>query len=243
VGLRRRLDRLEEAARPTLEDEREGLDSRESIRRTAEHANRCARGGWRPFEVTPDGDVLCAVDGKPVTTYRQTLAEEFYWMQMEWEALHLVRSVEPTLTLDEGGAFLAPDGRFALDRDLLDARGLHGPRTRELQEAVPPERWERFLAADERAAAAVERLLGLGEGADPPEGYATPLGGEPTREEADAFGGTRKPTALYEDAQERERVRRLVWALACDPEARRLLSELTRRRDAFAAAEGGGGLT
>lgn len=67
-----------------------------------------------------------------------------------------------------------------------------------------------------------------------------PLGNERTREEADAFGGPHKLFALFGDAGERERVRRMAWALMHVPEARALLSELTRRRDAFVTTEGEG---
>ena len=32
-----------------------------------------------PFTITEDGGVFCTRDGKPVTTYHQTLAEVMYW--------------------------------------------------------------------------------------------------------------------------------------------------------------------
>ncbi len=84
------------------------------------------------------------VDGKPVTTWHQTAAEELYWMEMEWSALHLVRGCDPYFALDETGAFVTPDGRFALSRERReDLRGFMGPRTVELQKAIAntPERW------------------------------------------------------------------------------------------------------
>jgi hypothetical protein len=43
---------------------------------------------------------------------------------------------------------------------------------------------------------------------------------------------------LFADADEKVDVRRLTWALIHDPEARAMLSKLTRRRDAFVAKEG-----
>jgi hypothetical protein len=33
----------------------------------------------------------------------------------------------------------------------MDLGGLMGPRTQRIEEATPPERWHRFLAADEEA--------------------------------------------------------------------------------------------
>jgi hypothetical protein len=126
---------------PKAERQKRREEEREKVREQAEHANHCAGDGWRPFEITAAGDVLCAVDGKPVTDSRQTLAEQFYWMRMEWESLHLVRGLEPTLTLDGAGAFAALDGRFALGRERQDLRAFMGPETRRQQEAVPPERW------------------------------------------------------------------------------------------------------
>lgn len=66
--------------------------------------------------------------------------EDFWEMEMEWEALHLIRGLEPTFTLDEWGAFWTLDGRFALSRHRMDLRGLHGPRTQEILETMPRER-------------------------------------------------------------------------------------------------------
>ena len=235
MGLKDRLERLEGSQRPEPEDERERERLRREIREAAEHANRCARGGWRPFELTAEG-VFCAADGRPVRTWAQTAAEEAYWAWMEFEAIRLARGLEPHFTLDEAGAFVTPGGgRFALGRERQDLEGLMGPRTRELQEAIDaaPERWARFLGAYAEADGALLRLLELAEGADVPEGYATPLGAEATREEAEAFPGTMKPFALFGDAAEKELVRRLHWTLSRDPRALGLLCELTRRRDAY----------
>jgi hypothetical protein len=166
---------------------------------------------------------------------------QFWEMQMEWIALHLIRNLEPGFTLDETGAFLTPDGRFAVSRRRMDLRGLMGPRTEALQEAIEnaPERWRRFLAADEEAAELLERLLELGEAAAAPEDYETPLRGEWTQEEVERFAGSpHQPSALFVDAAEREAVRRLTWTLINNCDAQAMLSELTRRRDAFVADEG-----
>jgi hypothetical protein len=165
---------------------------------------------------------------------------EFWEMHIEWTALHLVRGFEPDFTLDGSGAFVTPDGRFAVSRERMDLRGLSGPRTEAMQDAIAntPERWRRFLEAAEEAAELLERILELGEATAVPEDYETPLIGEWTQEEVDSFKGTMKPTAIFMDAEERARVRALTWTLVNNPDARAMLSELTCRRDAFVAEEG-----
>jgi hypothetical protein len=160
-------------------------------------------------------------------------------MQAEWTALHLLRGLEPDFTLDETGDFVTLDGRFAVSPKRMDLRGLMGPRTVELQEAIAdtPERWRRFLEADEEAAELLEQLMKLAEAAAVPDDYETPLRNEWTQEAVDDFRGTLKPTAIFQDAREREDVRRLTWALAHNSNVRAMLSEITRRRDAFIAGE------
>ncbi|MBA2343992.1 MAG: hypothetical protein H0V83_02770 [Rubrobacter sp.] len=49
-------------------------------------------------------------------------------------------------------------GRPAQSLEFQDLRALHGPETERHNEAVPPERWERFLNSDERAAEILEEL-------------------------------------------------------------------------------------
>jgi hypothetical protein len=65
--------------------------------------------------------VLCARDGRPVTDPRQTLAEHFYWMEVEWGHPGLVHD-------EEAQAFYTPDGDFALSRDRVDLRHLMDKR-------------------------------------------------------------------------------------------------------------------
>ncbi len=165
--------------------------------------------------------------------------EEFWEMQMEWSALHLVRGLEPGFTLDEAGTFWTLDGRFALSRKHMDLRGLMGPRTQEIQERIPPERWGRFLEADEEAAELLECILELAESTAVPEDKEP---GHQWHEQAEireqigdphGLGGT-----IFEDADEREATRRLTWTLIHNPDAAAMPSELTRRRDAFVTAEG-----
>jgi hypothetical protein len=171
------------------------------------------------------------------TRHRQA-CKDFWLMEAEWTALQLVRGHEPRFTLDATDAFVTLDGRFAVSRRRMDLRNLMGPRTEAIVESIPPERWPRFLEADEEAAELLERLLELAEFSAVPDDFTLPMGAEWTQEEVDDFKGTQKPTALFLDAEERETTRRITWTLANNPDARAVLSELTRRRDAFVAAEG-----
>ena len=123
--IKRRLDRLEERARiQTTQDAREREEERKRIREQAEHANRCGWGEktarWPLFEIDQDGDVFCTHDGKPVTDSRQILAEEFYWMEVEWGGPGLIHD-------EEAQAFYTPSSELALSRDRVDLRHLIGP--------------------------------------------------------------------------------------------------------------------
>ncbi len=190
-----------------------------------------------PFTIGKDGSVACSRDGRPATTRPHVSAEEVWWMQAAWLALELIRGVEPGFTLGEDGALRTTDGRTVLTRARHDAAAHMGPETRRRQQEMTehPERWERFLTEDDAAAHALDGLLAIPEDLDAPRGFVTPICDSYTEEEADAFGGTMKPYPLFSDAEEREGVRRLAWALLYDPEARAMFSELTRRRDDFAA--------
>jgi hypothetical protein len=127
--IKRRLDRLEGADRPGPKDERQREEERKRIREQAEHAHNCRWGEeigrWPLFEVDEDtGDVFCTHDGKPVTDSRQTLAEQFYWMEVEWGG--------PGLDHDEDAqAFYTPGGELALSRESVDLENLMGPGRRD----------------------------------------------------------------------------------------------------------------
>ncbi len=166
--------------------------------------------------------------------------DEFFEMELEWTALELLRGVEPDFTLDAAGAFVTLDGRFAVSRRRIDLRGLMGPRTEKLQEAIrdAPERWRRFLIADDEAADVLERLLELAENAAVPEDYREPGHKRHNNAEINDRLGNHDLGSIFADADERESTRRLTWTLIHDPEARAMLSELTRRRDAFFREEG-----
>ena len=166
--------------------------------------------------------------------------EVFWEMQMAWTALHLLRGAEPDFTLDKTDAFVTLDGRFAVGRHRMDLRGLMGQRTEAMQERMPPERWGRFLAADGETAELLERLLAMGESAIVPEDYKTPLANQWTQEEVEEHfaKSPHMPTAIFLDADEREATRRLTWTLIHNSDVRVMLSEVTRRRDAFVREEG-----
>jgi hypothetical protein len=127
VSVKRRLVKLKaeaEAARLT-----ETADEREKrlamIREGAEQQN----GRWcfrePPFVIADDGTVSCSRDGRPVTTYPATIAEVWFWEEMERgedEGLRLVYD-------EETEAFYNRAGEFALSRDFADLRGLMGPNS------------------------------------------------------------------------------------------------------------------
>jgi hypothetical protein len=75
-----------------------------------------------PFVIADDGTVTCSRDGRPVTTYPQTLAEVWFWEQMEDGDLRLVYD-------EDAEAFYNRAGEFALSRDFADLRGLMGPNS------------------------------------------------------------------------------------------------------------------
>ena len=224
VATVRRMELIREA------EGREGLDLSEGA---------VLDGGEEvPFAIGKDGSVACSRDLRPVTDGRQVWAEEAWWMQAAWEALTLVRGSEPLFTLGEDDSLRTTDGRAVLSRNRHDLAAHMGPQTSRQQEAMieHPERWESFLAEDDAAAAALDKLMEIPEDLDAPRGFMTPISDERTEEEAEGFAGTMKPYPLFSDAEEREAVRRLAWALLYDPGARALLSELTLRRDAFVLA-------
>ena len=167
--------------------------------------------------------------------------EGLWEMQLEWTALHLLRGLEPDFTLDEADTFWTLDGRFALSRHRMDLRGLMGPRTQEIQETMPPARWGRFLETNEEAAELLERLLELAENSSVPESYKEPGHRWHDLAEVNDRLGRYDLGSIFVDAEEREATRRMTWALIHNPDARVMLGELTRRRDAFVVAERGEG--
>jgi hypothetical protein len=162
--------------------------------------------------------------------------DEFWEMEVEHTALHLLRGVEPYFTLDERDAFLTLDGRFAFSRRRMDLRALMGPLTQHIQQSVPSERWGQFLAANEQAAELLKQLLDRAQDAVVPNAYREPGHRWHDLGEINDRLGNRDLGSIFADAEEREATRRLTWTLIHDPEARAVLSELTRLRDAFSGA-------
>lgn len=201
MTLKRRLDRLQDAARPAAPAERTPEEE--------ERHRRHRRKGWE--------------------------------LEVEFAVWALVSGYEPKITVDRDGAFYTLDGRFAIDRERMDLRALFGPATERLVEAVPPERWWRFLEADAEAADLLERLLALADAADVPEGYELPM--EDWHAQAEIRERIGDPHGVggpvFGDAEEKEAARRLAWALINDPQAMGLLSEVLHRRDRYALEERG----
>src|SRR5215212_3746241 len=93
---------------------------RKVLREQAEHANHCQHRFEEPlFEITEEGDVLCAHDGRPVPDPHQTLAEKFYWMEVRFGGEGLVHE-------EETQEFFTPEGELALSRDFVHLERLMG---------------------------------------------------------------------------------------------------------------------
>ncbi len=119
MSLRRRLDALEGGA-DAGETEQERAERLKTVRAQAEHTNHCNRSEIPPFVIDEDGDVFSSRDGKPITDSRQTLAEEWYWEEVEvWGGEGLVHD-------KEAQAFYARTGELAISRDMVDLRHLMG---------------------------------------------------------------------------------------------------------------------
>jgi len=113
------LRRLEESGGPPGETEREREERSKAVRESAEHTNHCHRGEVLPFVVDEVGDVFASRDGKPIMEFAQTLAETFYWQEVEWGGDGLVHD-------EEAQAFYARTGELAVSRDAVDLRHLMG---------------------------------------------------------------------------------------------------------------------
>ena len=124
MSLERRLRRLEaeaDAAHPAeTAAEREKRPT--MIREGAEQQNE-KHFREPPFVIADDGTVTCSRDGRPVTAYPATIAEVWFWEEMEAPTgLALVYD-------EETEAFYNRAGEFALSRGFADLRGLLGPNS------------------------------------------------------------------------------------------------------------------
>ncbi len=121
ASIERRIDRLEGEHAEPEETPAAREERRQALRRDAEHINYCRDKDEEPiFEIKESGDVLCAVDGRPVTDSRQTLAERFYWMEVGFGGHELVHD-------EEAQAFYSQSGHLAVSRDRVDLRHLMPP--------------------------------------------------------------------------------------------------------------------
>jgi hypothetical protein len=146
--IKRRLNRLEEQARPEPEDEAERQKRLRMVLEAAEQDNErfyrylaierrtafLESVGYEghsaedlrdekflyaddvpPFTIAEDREVYSTRDGKPITRYRQTLGEVWYWQEVDKRELHLIHD-------EETEAFYTPDGNLAISRDGVDLR-------------------------------------------------------------------------------------------------------------------------
>ena len=115
-SIERRLERLEVLAGGGVEEtEAEREERLRMIREGAASANNRARrdGKVPPFELATNGDVWCTHDRRPVSTFRQTLAEPWYWEEVEAGFGHLVHDPEEE-------AFHTREGDLAISRDVMN---------------------------------------------------------------------------------------------------------------------------
>lgn len=120
MSMNRRLGRLEElAGGGTGETEHEREERLKTVRRQAEHANFCHRGEVLPFVIDEGGDVFASRDGKPITDGRQTLAEPWYWEEVEGGGEGLVHD-------EEAETFYSRTGELAISRDMVNLQHFMG---------------------------------------------------------------------------------------------------------------------
>lgn len=74
-------------------------------------------GDEPPFTIAEDGTVHSTRDGKPITDYAQTLAEVWYWDEVDRGELHLIHD-------EEAQTFRSPEGNLAISRERVDLRYL-----------------------------------------------------------------------------------------------------------------------
>jgi hypothetical protein len=119
VGLENRLQKLEDVARPEVEEDGRDRDKwRAHIRHAAESSNRSReREGLEPiFEIAEDGTVY-TFDGRLVDDFHQSGAEHFYWQASAWG--------DPGLVHDEKAvAFFAHSGELVVSRERFDLQHL-----------------------------------------------------------------------------------------------------------------------
>ena len=112
MSIERRLRKLEDEHATPEETPAEREERHRSIREEAERCiERSRRKGEEPaFEITEDGRVVSARDGKLIEDFHATLAEEWYWEYVEMG--NPVGLIHDEVT--EG--FYMPNGELAFSR-------------------------------------------------------------------------------------------------------------------------------
>lgn len=126
MSIKRRLRELEEKHTGPQETPKEVEKRRKQIWAQAAHSNDCREGGGEAplFEIDERGDVFCTHDGRPVTDFRQILAEKFYWMEVGWGGPGLIHG-------EEAQALYIPGGQLALSREYVNLERLMGKEREE----------------------------------------------------------------------------------------------------------------
>jgi hypothetical protein len=113
MSIRRRLRKLESRLPPEPLDGREQEEQRRRIREEAQRSiERSLRDDREPaFEITEEGCVVSARDGKPIEDFHATLAEEWYWDYVEMG--------DPGCLIHDEGTegFYMPNGELAFSRN------------------------------------------------------------------------------------------------------------------------------
>lgn len=175
--------------------------------------------------------------------------EADYREQLESVATDLVLGLGPDLSYKDGG-FCLPGGRLALSPSYMDIATIMGPGYEERAQELQIEAWDRCLSNDTRAEEIVSELLAVADDTEAPPDYWTWIMAWPHTPKilAEGYHAGRTPPASegipsgcdgepHTDPEDRERARRLAWALIHDSGAREKLEELCRRRDAYVQME------
>ncbi len=120
MSLGRRLSRLEHGVnRDEVEEERKQKGERADALHVAECSNRDSRReGLEPFfEITENGEVFSAYDGRPVTRGYQAHCEGLYWQYLAWGVRDLIHD-------EDAQEFCTQGGELALSRTYMHLRRL-----------------------------------------------------------------------------------------------------------------------
>ena len=119
MNAKNRLNKLE-GKHNLSEAELDAQKKREEIAAAAAHTNRCLPPGADDlFTILAGKETVVARDGRPVTTWLQVSAEQFYQQELERGG--------PGLVYDEASeSFFTKGGKLALSRDFIHLEHLIG---------------------------------------------------------------------------------------------------------------------